>query len=46
MKKFLASALAITLIGSSIASFAQGHSSHGSDGLRGDMGSSEMHVMK
>jgi hypothetical protein len=46
MKKFLASALAITLIGSSIASFAQGHSSHGSDGQRGGMSSSEIHVMK
>ena len=46
MKKFLASALAITLIGSSVASFAQDHSSHGSNGQRGGMGSSEMHVMK
>jgi coenzyme F420-reducing hydrogenase alpha subunit len=46
MKKFLASALAITLIGSSVASFAQGHSSHGSNSQRGGMSSSEMHVMK
>jgi len=46
MKKFLASALVITLIGSSIASFAQDHSSHGSTGQRGGMDSSEMQTMK
>ena len=46
MKNFLASALAITLIGSSIASFAQDQSSHGSNGQRGGMGSSEMQTMK
>ena len=46
MKKFLASALAITLIGSSIASFAQDHSSHGSNGQRGGMDSAEMQTMK
>ena len=42
MKKFLASALAITLIGSSVASFAQDHSSHGSNGQPRSMDSSEM----
>jgi hypothetical protein len=46
MKKFLASALAITLIGSSIASFAQDHSSHGSNGQPRSMDSSEMKTMK
>jgi hypothetical protein len=46
MKKFIASGLAITLIGSSIASFAQDHSSYGSNGQRGGMGSSEMQTMK
>jgi hypothetical protein len=46
MKKFLASALAITLIGSSIASFAQEHSSHGSNGQPRSMDSSEMKTMK
>jgi len=46
MKKFLAFALAITLIGSSIASFAQDHSSHGSNGQPRSMDSSEMKTMK
>lgn len=46
MKKFLASALAITLIGLSIASFAQGHPSHGTNGQRGGMDSTEMQTMK
>ena len=46
MKKFLASALAITLISSSIASFAQDHSSHGSNGQPRSMDSSEMKTMK
>ena len=46
MKKFLASALAITLIVLSIASFAQDHSSHGSNGQHSGMDSSEMQTMK
>lgn len=46
MKKFLASALFIILIGSSIASFAQDHSSHGSNGQHSGMDSSEMQTMK
>jgi hypothetical protein len=46
MKKFLTSAFAIALIGASIASFAQDHSSHGSQGQRGGVDSSEMQSMK
>ena len=46
MKKFLASALAITLIGSSIVSFAQDHSSHGLNGQHTGMDSSEIQAMK
>ncbi len=46
MKKFIAAGLAITLIGLSIASFVQDHSSYGSNGQRGGMGSSEMQTMK
>ena len=46
MKKFLATALFILLIGSSIASFAQDPSSHGSHGQHSGMDSSEMQTMK
>ena len=49
MKKFLTSAFAITLIGASMASFAQDHASHGSHGShgpRGGMDSSDMQTMK
>ena len=46
MKKFLTSALAIALIGSSIASFADDHSSHGSHGQPNGMNSTEMQTMR
>lgn len=46
MKKFLTSALAIALFGSSIASFADDHSSHGSHGQPNGMNSTEMLTMR
>jgi membrane protein involved in colicin uptake len=46
MKKFLTSALAFALIGSSIASFADDHSSHGSHGQPNGMNSTEMQTMR
>ena len=46
MKKFLTSVLGIALIGGSIGSFAQDHSSHGSHGQQAGMGSTEMQAMK
>ena len=46
MKKFLTSVLAIALIGVSVGSFAQDHSSHGSHGQRSGTDSTEMQAMK
>jgi hypothetical protein len=46
IKKFLTSVFGIALIGASIGSFAQDHSSHGSHGQQAVMGSTEMQAMK
>lgn len=46
MKKFLTFVLGIALIGGSIGSFAEDHSSHGSHVQQAGMGSTEMQAMK